>query len=578
VGKRDVEFSEFFAVAWARLYRTTYAVAGNHSLTQRALNHVLVSAYADWSDLGASPDVESAVADRALDEVLASLATSPPPAGQGPAKIGPFVPYGEVIRATPESKARVEELWAELHSLPAEDRADIAIEAAERSRLTAQPQSVDVQLFDSADSRRGRLIDFVTETLSEVVVSDADLSLAIAAGKARQRRRRWLTLGAAGLVIALIAVPLSLWDPPAQTPDTGRAEGSWREVTPAPLSPRWAATALWTGKEVVVMGGESEATCDDRGQCTELTDAAAYDPQRDAWRKVADLPFDGFEIAQRLGSQLIVLGDGHWWQYDPDRDVWNRLPNPPERTPAARTFVTTSDSAIYTVGDEATDLIQVFDLKARRWSTLPPSPFQPQLERRQLVVTPLGLVALGASREAPLGDPFLFPEVYGEVYDGADWTRLPRSRQMASSCCWLWSGERIFHNERLPVYAAPGTAKGVRFSGGMYFDPTDESWGFIREMPNEIVVESAQLYAADGPQVAFDHLIYDDRERSWTRLPGPAQAPLHLTSATWVDGTLFAFGGANLDEGFDINTNATNRAWIYTPAPPQMPSGQTTTG
>ncbi len=560
--QRAVEFGEFFAVAWPRIYRTAYAVAGEHPSTHLALNEAFASAYSDWSELSSGDDVESAVASRAVDRVLAALAKAPAIATESALVIGPFVPYGQLIRATPEERARIDALWGELQSLAPEDRADIALTAA------GSGEGEQLRFGETHDVRERRLVDFLASVLDEVAVEDGDLNFVMVAGRAHRRRRRMLTLGIAALVAVLIAVPIWLWEPAEETVPLPQAQGSWREVPAAPLSPRWSSTTLWTGSEVLVFGGNSEANCDERGLCTELRDAAAYDPRRDTWRKLADLPFEGVEAAERLGNRVVVMSDDRWWQYDPVGDLWTRLPDPPERT-ASRISITTSDSALYTVGVAATDPIQVFDLESNGWSTLPPSPLQPQLERRQLVVTPLGLTALGASRNAPPSDPFKFPEVFGEVFDGADWTRLPRSHQQTFSCCWLWGGERIFHNERLPVYAKPGTTKAVRFSGGMYFDPAANSWGFIGEMPTEVGVESAPLYAADGPQVVFGHLIYDDRDQSWTQLPAPAQAPLQLTSAVWADGTLFAFGGANLDAGFDAKTDATNRAWIFTPAPLQ---------
>lgn len=73
---------------------------------------------------------------------------------------------------------------------------------------------------------------------------------------------------ATALVLALLA-----------SPRAGEAAGSWRLVAPSPLSPRADHSVVWTGREMIVWGGDAGGSY--------FADGAAYDPRRDTWRKIA---------------------------------------------------------------------------------------------------------------------------------------------------------------------------------------------------------------------------------------------------------------------------------------------------
>lgn len=60
--------------------------------------------------------------------------------------------------------------------------------------------------------------------------------------------------------------------------------GPWRPLADAPLDGRIDALVIWTGVEVLVVGGRQP------GEPVTLTDGAAYDPVADAWRRIAHAP------------------------------------------------------------------------------------------------------------------------------------------------------------------------------------------------------------------------------------------------------------------------------------------------
>lgn len=562
--RRDEEFAEFLGAAWGRVYRTAYAVAGTHDVTQRALEDTFVTAYLEFAELSNGDDPESDVEEWAVEAVLGGL-----PRVGGPEPFGPCVPYGALIRALPEVRRQIDATWLALHQQPPETRAAIALEAAEAARGPNPARVIDTTTRDEAP-----LVEFLVHNLGEVAVGEPDLAAIVLRGRARQRRRRITSAGVAALVVALIAIPLTLWDRGAETPSPPSTGGSWEEVTPAPLTPRSSALVLAAGDKVLVLGGLGVAGCGSEQGCERLTDAAVYEPGTDTWQLLGPIPFfvTDTQQVQRVGDSYVVLERNRWWRYDVAEDQWSRLSTPAEIRPDEITGLTASDSQLFVVGGDPTDQIHVFDVDGEAWSTLPPSTVQPTLERRLLTYTSRGLVVFGADTTAPPDDPFDFPEVFGQLFDGEQWTSFPRSEQRTFACCWWWTGERLVHLERMPVFANEGPGpKAVRFSGGMFYDLEAEGWGYIREAPTGTDGASTggwNLFAVDGSLMAYGGAIYDDRNGSWATLNRPAQAPESGAGADWVGGQLFAFGAAT-GVGADFGrsaSEATNRAWLYTPA------------
>src|SRR5262249_46242931 len=98
------------------------------------------------------------------------------------------------------------------------------------------------------------------------------------------------------------------------------------------IEPRRGATAVWTGRELVVLGGD---TCLDAGagNCpvdAELQRGAAYDPRTGAWRRIAPAPalLTGAGTVVRVGETVVVVdpqAQGGTLSYDPDTDTWRTL-------------------------------------------------------------------------------------------------------------------------------------------------------------------------------------------------------------------------------------------------------------
>jgi hypothetical protein len=112
----------------------------------------------------------------------------------------------------------------------------------------------------------------------------------------------------------------------------------WRMLPPAPLSARTRASAVWTGRQVIVWGGLDHIGS--HGSHV-AADGAAWDPATNSWTPLSVSPLSGRAdaIAAWTGEKLILLGgrpagptdaareftDGA--SFDPTSGTWRMLPN-----------------------------------------------------------------------------------------------------------------------------------------------------------------------------------------------------------------------------------------------------------
>ncbi len=541
-------------------------MAGRHALTREAVQAAFVAAYVDWGRVSETGEPEAEVGRSAILDVLKVFRKSPerdlaPPADE----FGPLTPQGSLTMASAEERTRVDDMWEELQALHPEERAAIALAAADFTlgRDTG-PESQPAY---------SQLTRFLVTYLDDVLIPGGDRDAVIAQGSGRIRRRRLIAGGLVAALVALIAIPLALFVPQEKA-TSAKNVGVWSEVAPAPLSPRWSSVASWTGTEALFIGGFTDESCTARSICHGVRDGAAYNPINDTWRTIAPAPFDIAQVSTvQIGDRLFLQGDDGWWFYDATDDEWARIPDPPGVKNVAS--MTGMQGSLYVVGPGAKRPVQAYDVETNRWSSLPPSSFESGLERRLLVGNPASLLVLGVEPSSTPASPETSTEFQAEVLSDDTWAPLTPSAQKAYLCCWIWTGKRLIHLERMPVYEGENRTGGVRFAGGMTLDFSNSEWGYLPESPSPVQdTETWRLFAWNdvdhpGPLVAFNGYVFDDRDTSWVRLSRPVQAPEAQTSAVWSYGRLIAFGGANFGAGEDESTGTTNRAWIYTPRAPK---------
>jgi hypothetical protein len=154
--------------------------------------------------------------------------------------------------------------------------------------------------------------------------------------------------------------------------------GHWERLPTAPIGN--GDSAVWTGRELIVWGGSTDASGD-----AIRADGAAYDPRLRRWRRLPPAPLSprSGEAAVWTGTEMVIWGgntsssgngspaaDGA--AYNPNTNRWRlleRAPLPPQS--GAVTLANRGDAVILS-GRSAAGA--VLDGKTHRWRALPPLP------------------------------------------------------------------------------------------------------------------------------------------------------------------------------------------------------------
>jgi hypothetical protein len=236
--------------------------------------------------------------------------------------------------------------------------------------------------------------------------------------------------------------------------------GTLRALPPAPVRSRWWHSAVWTGNEMIVWGG----ACG-RHECR---DGAAYNPQTDSWRRIADAPVPGYaHTTIWTGEEMIVWGGSDDYEsegthgfprsfinegaaYDPATDTWRMLEPSPVEPRGWHTAVWTGEEMIVWGGvrspcttapcDTVAAMAGTYDPDTGIWREIPDGPLPGRVDHTA-VWTGQNMIVWGGS---PPGGGLGYND--GAVYDPAHdrWSELPdapisdRYRHAA-----LWNGDAM---------------------------------------------------------------------------------------------------------------------------------------
>lgn len=395
--------------------------------------------------------------------------------------------------------------------------------------------------------------------LDAVVVDAGDPGGARRTGAAMRVRRR-VAVGVAAAVVAAVAVAGSVVATGLRADEPVGRVGQWRDLPTPPLSPRASSIVVWTGREVLVVGGATKVCPQKAVSCNispdQLRDGAAYDPATDSWRPVATAPAplssdDEWAVAD--GRLVVRTGGPDWYVYDTGRDTWQRVAAP--RTGGY--WLSGYGSRVYTPTRRG---VEYLDVRALTWGRLPRDPIRPALAERSVTGTPSGLVVTGLDATKP-NDGVKPSLVIADVYDGTSWKRLPPSDQTSQS--FSWTGTRMV--DPLPIVDPAGRIHGWKrdIPMGGTLDPATGTWG---RLPAALTGDAHGWSAAGvgGPWFAVAGQVFNDDTGQVETLPKPVGAPDLDMSADWADGRLVVFGGVDTSRGYS-GDSLTNRAWVFTP-------------
>ena len=374
------------------------------------------------------------------------------------------------------------------------------------------------------------------------------------------RSRR--SLPAAAAVTALAAAALV---PAATATATATAPKRWHAVSDGPLSTREYATSVWTGKDVLVFGGD-RYPCAPNAKCAAptdppLSDGAAYNPQTNKWRKIAKAPLPvPHASAVAVGRYVYALVEPDYnlqtfavqtqtfVRYDTVANRWATLARPKSEF-ANLTLAGIGGKVIAYQGakNKAGDRDFVWDAAAKTWRLLPADPKGP-FEARVFVDVDGDAVVLGTKPGTPAAAGKPVPTIASRHELGsAGWKHHAASKIAADSPQWWGS-------DGLAVNATAGTS-GAYTLGGT-FDPSSGTWGTLPKRPSipasdQPGVDFAWAQAGGGGTVVAGRFAFDTSTRTWRRvyalsgLRGYLQGP----SVTWAGDRMFVWGGAMFPTG-----------------------------
>jgi hypothetical protein len=371
---------------------------------------------------------------------------------------------------------------------------------------------------------------------------------------ARLRTRRRLAVVTSAAVVVALAVGGSLLGTGRLTLTPTGSTGHWRELPAAPLSPRAYAESVWTGREVLVLGGETDPCPPNADSCattsTDRQDGAAYDPATDTWRTIPPSP-----VPVGPGDRLVVAngvvvlrhhslqGGSRWFTYEPDHNRWSGIAGVPA---GAGDLPSAYGSRVYMTVHGGR--VAVYDVARFRWSLLPPDSISPRLTQRRVTATPFGPVVTGYA-DGPL--------TVADLWDGRRWTRLTTGQ---TGNDWTWTGRRMLDLQSWYLDTA-GQHPPVRPEGGT-LDLRSGAWAPLPpDFDRPQSGDGWGVAALGGRRSAVFGVVYDDETARVTTLPRPEGAPDLGTAAVWAGNRLLVFGGTT--SGADAHT--VDRAWLWTP-------------
>jgi hypothetical protein len=360
------------------------------------------------------------------------------------------------------------------------------------------------------------------------------------------------------------------------SPEAGSAAGSgqWHPVAESPLGPRESATMVWTGHEVLVLGGDT-SPCPPSADCMAASDppreAAAYDPVTDTWRAVAPLPVTPHWPRAVAAARAVYVLDGGggtpltFLSWNPDADTWRELPAPPGALDGL-SAVGDRIVAYQTSNENGLSPDSLFDPASGTWTPLPDPPGTPGFDRAMVALDEHTLALLDLELVPnPGGDgPTLYRAAVLDL-TASRWRRFADSDISGLYGGWHAVGGRLVTASTPTVDGGNVGNYGRDVPTGGILDPATGTWSALPARDDEHVGPAVGEVAGDGVVVSDGWALHVADGR-WERLPDLDRLDgVSGQSSVWAGDQLMVWGGARFDDKHPAG-ELLGTGWTWRPA------------
>lgn len=365
-----------------------------------------------------------------------------------------------------------------------------------------------------------------------------------------------------GLAVLVVVAAVLFLRPSGGGEGAGTVAGAWAPLDPAGLAARGDLAFVWTGRAMIVWGGN--------GQAGPLNDGAAYEVPSSTWTPLAAAPLAPRRghSAVWTGTRMIVFGglgrgdgcrqncalnDGA--SYDPATNRWSSITNSPLAARSGYTAVWFQDRMVIwggaVEGGKAVADGASYDPVADAWTPLPAAPLEPRVSHRTVATTHRMLV-WGGSSEVEEGGKYLAD---GAIYSPAtnSWAPMapyPETRETPGRDTFssVWTGERML------VWGGYGRSESCRpclRSDGAVYDLNTDSWTLMSPSPltgrgaHRAVWTGKEMlvWGGFGTTEQNDGATYNPASDTWARLSPSPLSPRQQQAMVWADEQLVIWGG-----------------------------------
>jgi hypothetical protein len=357
--------------------------------------------------------------------------------------------------------------------------------------------------------------------------------------------------------------------------------GAWTALPPSLLGPREFASAVWTGEEVLVIGGTDGPPCPLLADCSALEpprlDGAAFDPATGTWRSIAPVPRpSGWFVSQPVTEGGVVYVVAHpppvevdrhheLLAYSPAHDRWDTVAPPPDGFASTATLVAGDGRLVLSPYSFESGVLPeiVLDLATGTWSELPPDPIGESYDRDVVVIDgAIVLIAIPARADSDLG-PGLYHAAVLRA-GSTQWEQLPTSEVVGYWNAWSDVGGLVVNPTVGSTDGGAVNGWGRTYPFGGALDPTTGTWSDLPPAPADRPARWAEPIGGERYALSPGGLVLDTATWTWSVLP---ELPVPLTegpAVTWADDALFVWGGAWFPE--ELRGELRGDGWIWIPA------------